>query len=615
MKRRESGSSSPVISHHQQHHHQPAQITSQFDMQRMHQQQQQQHHQHHRMAERYLPYNYSPSTEHHPLRPGSPPRGADLRDIMYPHLVKAGMERSPHAVAAALMSPHPAHPFSSARTPEPPSHEFHRGGRGPPHNIHPSHLAAAADAAYLRERVHANRSSGLDTTTPTGDRLLSERPGVDPAVSTSGGPLQPQLHAHHHTHTHLHLHDELKYRNGANGGTPTDPSSAGPAAAHLDRHGEPPHGGVHPVMPPTPPIPSTSHRPSSRSSSVAPTPRDLYEYQHHKSFPSSESLNQARLREMSRHHMPPPPHSRDSHPPLTPGGVRGEGAASPSFMPPHDHQEMMADPVAYHHYIKQQQQISRKYPHAAPSRHGHGQAPDLSPRGLPPRPNPAAEFSRETMEKHFAEKMPAASPHMDLREQHARAAMEEKIRHRMLLAERAPPDVLKASSELLMDRDRERSAAAYREELHAGYSSSYDAALRRMHAEQQQQHQPRSMYDQRALPEHLMMSAHSRERIMERDHHRDRLERDRLDHERMVRERSSVVFGGGERAAVLNERERVLAERYMRQREQEKQLPHARSPMIDQHHLVEQQRGPLPHERPAYFYKQPPTETIDLSEE
>ena len=371
----------------------------------------------------------------------------------------------------------------------------------------------------------------------------------------------------------------------------------------MDRHGEPPHGGVHPVMPPTPPIPSSSHRPSSRSSSAAPPPRELYDYPHHKSFPGNESLNQARLREMSRHHMPPPPHGRDSHPSLT----RGEGAASPSFLPPHERHEMISDPVAYHQYITQQQQLSRKYPHAAASRHGHGQAPDLSPRGLP-RPNPAAEFSRETIEKHFAEKMPAASPHMDL--QHARAMEDKVMRHRMLLHERVPPpDVLKANSELLMERERERSAAyGGREDMHQSYAP-YDAALRRMHAEQQQQ--PRSIYDQRALPEHLMMAAHSRERIMERDH---RIERDRLEHlerERMARERSSVVFGG-ERAAALNERA-AIHERYMRQ--QQEKLPHARSPMVDQHHLVEQQRGAPPHERPAYYYKQPPTETIDLSED
>ena len=573
LKRRESGGSSPVISHHQQHH-QPAQITSQFEMQRMihHQQQQQQHH--HRM---FLPYNYpsSPLTEHHPHRPGSPPRGAP--------------RRSPHAVAA-LMSSHPAHPFAATRTPEPPSphpHEFHRGR---PHSLHPSHIpSSSAEPAYLR--AHSNRS-GIDST-PGGDRLSELPPlGGDPVVSGSGGSFQPQLHAHHHTHTHLHLHDELKYRNNANG-APSDPATS-EAASHLDRHDS--HIVGHPIMLPTPPIPPSPHRPSSRSSSAA--VRDLYEYPppHHKNF-QNEALNQVRLREMSRHHMPPPtPHGREVHPPLTSSGGRSEGAASPSFLPPHDHQEMISDPVLYHQFITAQQPMSRKYPHAAASRHGHGQAPDLSPRGLPPRPNPAAEFSREAIEK-MAAAAAATTPHMDLRAAEHHRAMEDKMRHRMIMQERAgrvpPPDVLKASSELLM----ERSAAAYgREDLHPSYPSSYDAALRRMHEQQQQ---PRSLYEQRGLPEHLLMAAHGR---MERDHRNERdhrIERDRLEREHMVR--SNAVFG--ERA--LSE-QRILHERYMRQQEK---LMHARSPMVDPHHM---ERG---HERPGYFYKQAHTETIDLSEE
>ena len=556
MKRSEAARS-PVISHHQ-----PAQITSQFEnMQRMNMMHQQQH-----RMERFLPYNFPSPHEHPAHRPGSPPRGdliRDPRDLreMYPQHVK-GIDRSPHG----LVSPHPAHPFA-VRTPEPSSHEYHRLAQqsGRPH-LHPAHLAIS-EATYMR--AHGGSRPGIDST--PGDRLSAiERSPNEPPVS--GSLAQTQLHAHHHTHTHLHLHDELKYRNSVNGGATADPSStAAPTPTHPDRHE---HG--HPtVMSHTAPILPPTHRPSSRSSG-----RDqLYEYPTHKSFQNEAALNQARIREMSRHgHQH---NSREApHPPLTPVGR--DGAASPSFLP-HDH-----DPVAYHQSI-----LSRKYPHAG--RHGHGQAPDLSPRGLPSsiRQNPA-DYSREAAEKLFYEKMSSPSPHMELRAvEHARAMRERE--HRILMERErviagGPPSDMMKATELLM---AERSAQYGREDSHSS-PYAYEAALRRMHDG------PRSLYDvPRGVPEHLLMTPQGRER--------DRIEQRERERERMAR--SSVAFGVEQRA--LNERalqERQHHASYMRHHQQEKPPPHARSPMLEQHPMER-----VPHERPGYFFK--PPETIDLSEE
>eukprot|EP00111_Clytia_hemisphaerica_P008651 TCONS_00025296-protein len=570
LKRRESGS--PVISHHQ-----PAQITSHFEMQRenmrenmqrMLQQQQQQHHR--GSGERYMPY----FSHDHPHRPGSPP----LFEGKYPALVK-GLERQPtdhRSQHATLLSPHPshpAHPFVPQRNSE--ALEFHRlsqSGRGP-HPPHPPHPTSAAEA-YLR----AHRTSG-DSTPGERPHSAMDRSALEPPP-VSGSLVQPHLHAHHHTHTHLHLHDE-HLRNA---------SQAEPSNPHLERR-------EHLSIPPTPPIPT--HRPSSRPGTAV--PRELYEYPHHSFAAANEA--QARLaREMSRHRVP---HGRESHPPSV---VGREGAVSPSF--PHDPQEMMRDPVAYHHYVTQR----KSFPHG--TRHGHGQAPDLSPRGLPQnvRHNPEA-FNREAIEKHLNEKL-TSTAHFE-RAEREKIMRAEHARH-MLLQERGPASeaVLKMKGEMLLPPGAERGFG--REDIHSSYH--YDPVRR-------------SLYERSAHPDAAFL-VHERERErIERERERERMarssvfdrsavsERERALNEHMLSEQHRAMTererehrAMSERERALNE-QRALHERYMRQAQE--RVPHARSPM--EHHLERQPHDRLPpheraaHERASIISGHFKPETIDLS--
>jgi len=553
MKRRES-SGSPSISH------QPAQITSYYEnMQRMLQHKVNEH------RANFLPYNFS---HEHAHRSGSPHDPRDLRE--YHHLMK-GMERPP-SDHRPLVSPHPAHPFTP-RGSEAVSLDFHRlpPQSGRPHLPGPQ-TPTSIEAAYAA-RGHQLSDSAVNERIPSIDR---------PPVSSSL--LQPQLHAHHHTHTHLHLHDEIKYRNQA-----AAAAAAANDPAHFDRHDR----AQHPNIPPTPPIPT--HRPSSRSSS-----REMFEFQH-KPY-TSEALAQARLRDMNRHHTPL---GRESHAP--PPVVR-EGAASPSF--PHD----SGDPVAYHHFITQFQQ-RKSYPLAG--RHGHGQAPDLSPRGLPQGVRHNMEFNREAvMEKHMSEKNPSSNPlHLEreklMREQREQReqqrAYDEKQRHHRMFQERAAGgslDQLKMKSDMSVQERlyreehqrmfQERAAGGsldqlkvksdigfqerqYREEMHPQYHS-YEM-LRRIH-------EPRQVYD-RTL--HDQLYGHERER-------------ERIDRERMERETRIAHM---ERERLLSDRAAIHHERFMRH----ERLPHTRSPM-EQHPLDRASA----HERESiYRHLRTPETVIDLS--
>ena len=514
--------------------HQPAQITSHYEnMQRMLQ---------HRANERFLPYNFA---HEHAHRSGSPRDPRDMRE--YHHVMK-GIDRPP-SDHRQLVSPHPAHPFTP-RGSEPIPLDYHRlppqSGRS---HLPGQHVPTSIEAAYAA-RGHQLPESAVSERIPS-----MERPPVSSSL------LQPQLHAHHHTHTHLHLHDEIKYRNQA---AAAAAAAAANDPAHFDRHDH----GQHPNIPPTPPI--AAHRPSSRSNG-----RDMFEFQP-KSYPT-EALAQARLRDMNRHHTPL---GREPH---VPPSVAREGAGSPSF--PHD----SVDPVAYHHYITQLQQRKAYAPHAG----RHGQAPDLSPRGLPQGIREAA------IEKHLSEKIPSAQHHLEreklLREQQ-RAYDEKQMRqqHHRLLQERAaggPSDPLKMKGDIGVPERQ------YREELHSPYHP-YEA-FRRIH-------EPRQVYD-RTLHDPAVMFGHDRER--------ERIERERLDRERVERERERIAHM---ERNVLSERaanERLYSERAAMQhherllRQGHERLPHARSPM-EQHPLDRASS----HDRPSiYGHLRAPETVIDLS--
>lgn len=549
-KRRES--SSPPV-------HQPAQITSHYETMRLMQQREHQ--------ERYMSSMPTYFPHEHGHRANSPRDIREQREYFeqasgkyhYMRFDRGPPEhRSPHSLISHPA--HPAHPFT-ARAGDVPGRDF-RIGQPPRGHIQP--VPSSIESSLSRGH-HVGANSIPGERVPPIDRPLIEpsAPGVSP--------VQPHLHSHLHTHTHLHVHpDEIKYRN----------SVAANEAAHFERHDR---VTPHPAVVPSSAAPH-QHRPSSRS-------RELYE--HSMKGYASEMMGQSHdlhLRESVNRHLPRD--SRESHGPPT---VAREGAGSPSF--PHEAQDMHRDPLAYYHWARMQH--SRLNP--AASRHGPGQAPDLSPRGLPPgiRHTPV-----EFREKHIAEKL-VQSPHTQERENIA-LALGKQLHNQNLLREH---ESLKLKNERSLPERNFRP-----EERHPQYHSSHFMDVRRIQ-------EARTMYDRSIHDPSVLGSIHERERERERAERLAQIERSAL-HERFLRgpERPHHERLPHERLSLERLHERPLHERPPHERLPHERPPHEQRPPHERlHERSSHERPPherLPLDRPASLYEHvKPDTVIDLSGE